>query len=43
MCYNELAPTYMCYQYEYIYSEEKGRIILFAPPHYLIEALKILS
>ena len=40
---NELAPNYMRYLYEYIESEQKGRITLFAPPNYLVEALKILG
>ena len=40
---NELNPNYMRFSYEYIESESKGRIILFAPPQYLIEALKILQ
>ena len=40
---NKLAPKFMRYLYEYIESEQKGRITLFAPPNYLIEALKILQ
>ena len=40
---NGLSPSYMRYLYEYIESEQKGRITLFAPPNYLIEALKILQ
>ena len=40
---NELKPNYMRFSYEYIESESKGRITLFAPPNYLIEALKILQ
>ena len=40
---NELNPNYMRFTYEYIENEQKGRITLFAPPNYLIEALKILQ
>ena len=40
---NDLVPNYMRYLYEYIESEQKGRITLFAPPSYLAEALKLLS
>lgn len=38
-----LKPNYMRYLFEYIESESKGRITLFAPPKYLVEALKILQ
>ena len=40
---NDLVPNYMRYLYEYIESEQKGRITLFALPNYLAEALKLLS
>ena len=40
---NSLSSNYMRFQYEYIESEQKGRITLFAPPNYLIEALNILK
>jgi len=40
---NNLKPNFMRYAYEYIEGEQKGRFILFAPPNYLIEALKILQ
>jgi len=40
---DELKQKYMRYLWEYVESESKGRIILFAAPNYLIEALKILQ
>ena len=40
---NELKPNYMRFAYEYIEGEQKGRFTLFAPPVYLVEALKMLQ
>ena len=40
---NDLSPNFMRFMYEYIESEQKGRITLFAPPNYLIEALNLLK
>jgi len=40
---NALVPNYMRFQYDYVESEQKGRITLFAPPNYLTEALKLLE
>lgn len=40
---DSLCPKYMKFSFEYIESESKGRIVLFAAPNYLIEALKILQ
>ncbi|MCL2518923.1 MAG: helix-turn-helix domain-containing protein [Oscillospiraceae bacterium] len=40
---DKLTPNYMRYLYEYFEDESKGRIILFATPNYLIEALNILQ
>jgi excisionase family DNA binding protein len=40
---NDFNPNYVRFSYEYIEKEQKGRFTLFAPPNYLIEALKILQ
>jgi excisionase family DNA binding protein len=39
----ELNPNYMRFSYDYIESENKGRITLFAPPIYLAEVLTMLD
>ena len=39
----ETTGNYMSFNYERIESESKGRVVIFATPQYIIEALKILQ